>query len=62
MKVVEKDTDRNAEVHINVEGDVKPLAEYGQYIDASDKAICCYVPVEEGHKLKIGGRFTGTVR
>jgi hypothetical protein len=61
MKVVEKDTDRNAEVHVYVEGVVKPLCEYGEYIDAKDKAICCYIPVVEGHKVKISGKFAGTV-
>jgi hypothetical protein len=61
MKVVEKGTDRFAEVHACVEGAVKPLGEYGQYIDANDKAICCYVPVVEGHKVQIRGKFTGTV-
>ena len=61
MKVVENATDRRAESHIYVEGRVDPLEEYGQYIDPKDKAICCYVPVEEGHKVKIGGKFSGTV-
>ncbi|KAF1914952.1 hypothetical protein BDU57DRAFT_308819 [Ampelomyces quisqualis] len=60
MKVVEKGTDRFAEVHVYVEGNVKSLGEYGEYIDAKDKAICCYVPVVEGHKVKIRGKFTGT--
>lgn len=61
MKVLEENTDRRAEVHIYVEGKVKALEEYGQYIDATDNAICCYVPLKEGHKVKIGGKFTGTV-
>lgn len=61
MKVIEKGTDRSAEVHVCVEGAVKPLGEYGQYIDANDKAICCYVPVVEGHKVQIRGKFAGTV-
>jgi hypothetical protein len=61
MKVIEKGKDRTAEVHIHVEGKVDALGEWGEYIDATDKAICCYVPVEEGHKVKIGGKFTGTV-
>ncbi|KAH7073005.1 hypothetical protein BKA63DRAFT_567585 [Paraphoma chrysanthemicola] len=60
MKVVEKETDRRAEVHIYVEGKVEPLAEYGEYIDSKDKAVCCYIPVVEGHKVRIGGKFTGT--
>ncbi|KAH7077292.1 hypothetical protein FB567DRAFT_608351 [Paraphoma chrysanthemicola] len=60
MKVVEKETDRRAEVHIYVEGKVEPLAEYGEYVDSKDKAVCCYVPVVEGHKVRIGGKFTGT--
>jgi hypothetical protein len=62
MKVIEKATDRKAEAHVHVEGRVLPLEEYGEYVDPVDKAICCYVPVEEGHKVKIGGRFSGTVR
>jgi hypothetical protein len=62
MKVAEKDTNRTAEVHICVEGELQPLKEYGQYIDHTDGAICCYVAVEEGDKIKFDGRFTGTVR
>jgi hypothetical protein len=61
MKVSEEDTDRQAYVHIYVEEKVDALAEYGQYIDARDGAICCYVPVEEGHTVRIGGQFSGTV-
>jgi hypothetical protein len=61
MKVTEKGTNRVAEAHIYVGGQVQALEEYGEYIDLSDKAICSYVPVEEGHKIKIGGRFNGTV-
>jgi hypothetical protein len=61
MKVVEKSTDRRAEAHIYVEGNVNKLKEYGEYIDPIDKAICCYVPVEHGHNVRIGGRFSGTV-
>jgi hypothetical protein len=61
MKVTEKGTDRRAEAHIYVEGQVPELEEYGEYIDPIDKAICCYVPVDEGHTVKIGGRFSGTV-
>jgi hypothetical protein len=61
MRVIEKGTDRHAEVHVCVQERVEALAEYGQYIDARDKAICCYVPVDEGHKVKFDGRFSGTV-
>jgi hypothetical protein len=61
MKVVEKGVDRKAEVHIYVEGQVPALEEYGEHIDPVDKAICSYVPVEEGHQVKVGGRFSGTV-
>jgi hypothetical protein len=61
MKALENDTDRQAEVHLHVEGKVEPLAEYGEYIDPSDNAICCYVPIEEGHQVKIRGHFSGTV-
>ena len=62
MKVLEKATDRRAEAHIYVDGRVHELEEYGEYVDPVDKAICCYVPIEEGHRVKIGGRFSGTVR
>lgn len=61
MKVTEKGADRTAYVHVFVHGRVSPLEEYGQYIDARDGAICCYVAVEEGHKIRIDGRFKGTV-
>ncbi|KAH7391789.1 hypothetical protein BKA66DRAFT_487980 [Pyrenochaeta sp. MPI-SDFR-AT-0127] len=60
MRVVEMATDRTAEVHVYVEGKVDAIQEYGEYIEDSDKAICCYIPVEEGHKIKIGGTFSGT--
>jgi hypothetical protein len=53
MKVIEKATDRKAEAHIYVEGQVLPLEEYGEYIDPGDKAICCYVPLEEGHQVRL---------
>lgn len=61
MKVFEKETDRKANAHIFALGRVKELEEYGQYVDPVDKALCCYVPVEEGMVVKVGGRFTGTV-
>lgn len=61
MKVVEKDTDRKAEIHIYVKGSIKALEEYGEYVDGNDGAICCYVPIEEGQQPKFGGKFTGTV-
>jgi hypothetical protein len=61
MKVAEKASDRWAEVHILVEGNVNALEEFGQYID-KDKAICCYVPVEAGQKVRINGKLAGTVR
>ncbi|KAI4951096.1 hypothetical protein J4E91_003801 [Alternaria rosae] len=60
MKVIEKGSDRRAQVHVYVEGRVAPLEEYGEYIDPRDKAICCYVAIDEGHKPRVGGRFTGT--
>ncbi|KAF1845751.1 uncharacterized protein K460DRAFT_355525 [Cucurbitaria berberidis CBS 394.84] len=60
MKVAEKATDRGAEVHMYVEGKLQALEEYGQYISVEDHAICCYVPVDEGHKIKIGAKFSGT--
>lgn len=61
MKVAEKATDRKADVHIFVEGKVEAFEEYGEYIGPIDKAICCYVPVEEDDKVKIGSKFFGTV-
>lgn len=61
MKVIEKGTDRQAEVHLYVEGKLQALQEYGEYINPDNKAICCFVPVEEGHKPKITGKFSGTV-
>ncbi|KAF2876463.1 hypothetical protein BDV95DRAFT_650561 [Massariosphaeria phaeospora] len=61
MKVQEKDADRKAEAHVLVEGQVAELPEYGEYIDKEDHAVCCFVPVEPRMKLKIGGRFHGTV-
>lgn len=62
MKVTEKGAERTAEAHIYVEGRVKALEEYGQYVDSHDKAICCYIPVEEGHAIRVESRFSGTVR
>lgn len=62
MKVIEKGADRTAYVHAYVKGQVNPLNEYGQYIDAQDGAVCCYVAVEQGYELKIDGRFNGVVR
>ncbi|KAF2630893.1 hypothetical protein BU25DRAFT_455948 [Macroventuria anomochaeta] len=59
MKVIEKGADRTAHANIYVEGRVQPLEEYGEYVDARDKAICCYVAVEEGHKIRVDGRFSG---
>jgi hypothetical protein len=61
MKVIEKGTDRKAEVRVYLDAKVKALSEYGQYIDPKDKAICCYISVDESHQLKFGGRFSGTV-
>ncbi|KAL1595722.1 hypothetical protein SLS60_009411 [Paraconiothyrium brasiliense] len=60
MKVQEKGTDRRAELRVHVQEQVEELAEYGQYIDPDDKAICCYVPVEDGSVVKVAGRFHGT--
>ncbi|CAI9635291.1 hypothetical protein GT037_007736 [Alternaria burnsii] len=60
MKVVEKNTDRTAEVNVFVEGQVPALKEYGEYIDSRDKAICCYVALYEGDKPRIRGQFSGT--
>ncbi|KAH7401836.1 hypothetical protein DE146DRAFT_631127 [Phaeosphaeria sp. MPI-PUGE-AT-0046c] len=62
MRVIEKGTDRTAVVNINVDGRVKPLEEYGEYVDPDDKAICCYVPVEVKQKIKFSGKFSGTTQ
>jgi len=62
MKVIERGSDRRAQVNIYVDGQVAALEEYDQYIDPRDNAICCYVAINEGHKPRVGGRFTGTVR
>ncbi|KAI4642407.1 hypothetical protein J4E93_007555 [Alternaria ventricosa] len=59
MRVIEKDTDRKAQVNIFVKGQVQALEEYGEYVDPRDNAICCYVPIDEGHQPKVGGRFSG---
>jgi hypothetical protein len=61
MKVIEKGTDRKAEVHFYVRGRVPPVDEYGEYVDPVDNAICCFVPVEEGQKIGVNGKFGGTV-
>ncbi|KAI4618604.1 hypothetical protein J4E80_005206 [Alternaria sp. BMP 0032] len=59
MRVLEKDTDRKAQVNIYVKDRVQALEEYGEYVDPRDSAICCYVPIDEGHQPKVGGRFSG---
>lgn len=61
MKVIEKGADRTAGAHIYVDGRLHALEEYGQYIDAHDRAICCYVAVEEGDRIRVDGRFSGMV-
>ncbi|KAF2281026.1 uncharacterized protein EI97DRAFT_18651 [Westerdykella ornata] len=60
MKVVEKNSDRRAEVNIYAAGFAKPLDEYGEYIDPTDNAVCCFVPVAEGDKIRVSGKFHGT--
>jgi hypothetical protein len=62
MKVIEKGTDRAANAHLYMHGRVPPLDEYGEFVNSEDKAIECFVPVEEGQQIKIGGRWSGTVR
>jgi hypothetical protein len=62
MKVVEKDTDRRAEVHFYAEGNVNALDEYGEYVDPKDNAICAFVPVKADQVIKIAGKFHGIVR
>jgi hypothetical protein len=61
MKVIEKDTNRSAQVHLHALGVVNPLDEYGEWVDPADNALCCFVPVEGGQKIKVEGRFAGTV-
>ncbi|KAF2790732.1 hypothetical protein K505DRAFT_390444 [Melanomma pulvis-pyrius CBS 109.77] len=60
MKVIEKGTDRSANVHLLRHQRVPPLDEYGELVNSDDKAIECFVAVEEGQQIKIGGRFSGT--
>ncbi|KAF2134308.1 hypothetical protein P153DRAFT_428111 [Dothidotthia symphoricarpi CBS 119687] len=60
MKVAEPKSDRKCDVHLHVHGKVEALKEYGEYIDPIDNAICCFVPVEDGQKIKILGSFSGT--
>jgi hypothetical protein len=61
MKVIEKGTDRTATAHLYLHGRVPPLDEYGEFVNSDDKAIECFIPVEEGQQIKVGGRFDGTV-
>lgn len=61
MRVIEKDTDRWAEVHIGVQGIDGAREEYGEEFD-EDGALACYVPVEVGQKVSVTARFGGTVR
>lgn len=63
MKVIEKATERGAEMHLHVQSkteSINPLDEYGEYVDV-DGAVCCFVPVTEGGLLKAEGRFKGIV-
>lgn len=62
MKVQEKGSDRVAEVHLHASGAPHDIAEYGQYEDPVDKALCCYVPVEEDQMIKVDAKFSGIVR
>lgn len=61
MKVIEANTDRHAEVHLYIDGSVTALEEYGQYVNPGSKAICCYVPIDLRNKVRIAGKFSGTV-
>jgi len=61
MKVQEEDTDRRAVAHLHIRGTAEALREYGEYIDEDDKAICCYVAVEDGDELEVKCKFWGTV-
>jgi hypothetical protein len=60
MKVKEKNSNRRCEVHLYSLGSTKPLDEFGEYVDPNDGAVCCFVPVEERQKIKIGGKLRGT--
>ncbi|PVH95342.1 hypothetical protein DM02DRAFT_477223, partial [Periconia macrospinosa] len=60
MKAEEKDSDRKAEVHIHISGQVKAIKEYDEYLDPDDGAICCYVPVNAEDEIRIKGRCSGT--
>ncbi|KAF2650841.1 hypothetical protein K491DRAFT_761458 [Lophiostoma macrostomum CBS 122681] len=62
MKVVEKGTNRWAQVHLHARGVVNPLDEFGEWVDPTDDALCCFVPVEAGQKVKVEGRFAGTTK
>lgn len=61
MKAQEKDSDRRAEIHVHVQEQVEELAEYGQYVDPMDGALCCYIVVSNGDVIKVTGKFNGTV-
>jgi hypothetical protein len=61
MKVAEKNSDRSAEVHLYVEGSTEALDEFNEYMDTADGAINCFVPIDLNNKVRVGGRFDGTV-
>lgn len=48
------------DVHVEVDGRINQVAEYGEEYDGHN-VISCYVPVEEGDKVKIGGKLEGQV-
>ncbi|KAF1971191.1 hypothetical protein BU23DRAFT_570182 [Bimuria novae-zelandiae CBS 107.79] len=52
MKVQEKNSDRRAEVHVHVQEKLDKLPEFGQYVEAVDGALCCYIPASEGDVIK----------
>ncbi|OAL53333.1 hypothetical protein IQ07DRAFT_597652 [Pyrenochaeta sp. DS3sAY3a] len=60
MKVFEPNSDRKAEVYLQITGKPYPVQEYGHYVDPETKALCCYVPLSLGDELEIGGNFEGT--
>ncbi|KAI2482879.1 hypothetical protein Ptr902_05196 [Pyrenophora tritici-repentis] len=61
MKVVEQNSDREASAHVYIEGKLVELKEYGQYVVPNNgKAIGCYIPIDEGEKLRIRTWFSGT--
>lgn len=60
MKVFEENTDRHAEVHLHIEGQIEPLDEYGEWVD-KDGAICCFVGLKTDERVNLKGKLSGTM-